>query len=173
MSNAAERANLPGIGLIVVGVLFLLYYGISVAFGLLGLLFGGMAALVSLFASLEDSGALFSALLQSWGVIVGLVQTIVYAIELPIAALIILGGVKAMGGTGLSAAKRGAMLAIAGPIIGLLTGLLALLSLDICGTICGLIPDVVMTVLGIGAGGFAWTTLADEEVAAAFEANEG
>jgi hypothetical protein len=165
--DAAEKTKTPGIVLMVVGIVHLLYYLVFTGWGLFGLLLGGFGTLLQIFAALDNSDNLVAALMSAWGVIVGLVRTLVFACLILTSGLVIRGGLAAQSLSNYGAARTGAILAGAGPLVGVLAGLLGLLSCQ-CGVFCGLVPDVVMLLLGGGAGFFAFGAINDPEVRDAF-----
>ncbi len=167
MDNAADQARTPGILLLVVGILHLVYYLGSTGWGLFGLLMGGFGVVLQLIATMDNTDNLFGAIMSIWGVLVSLVKTVVYAVLILTSGLVIRGGISLQGLSHAGRARTGAMLAIGGPLVGLLAGLLGLLSCQ-CGALCGVIPDFLMLLLGGGAGAYAISTINAPHVAEAF-----
>lgn len=165
--DAAEKTKTPGMVLMLIGIIHLLYYLFFTGWGLLWLLFGGLGALMQVVAAFEDSDLLVAAIWGAWTVIVGLVRTLVFAILILTSGLVIRGGLAAQSLSNYGAARTGALLAGIGPLVGVLAGVLGLLNCQ-CTVFVGLIPDVIMLLLGGGAGFFAFGAINDPEVRDAF-----
>jgi len=130
---AEEAANLPGIALIVVGALNLIAWGISAIFSVIGVLFGGITALIAgvmglvglpaIFGSgdittiITNLTALFSTFLTPVLSVCNGCVNVVFVLG---AVVAILGGLKLRGLEAPGTVKMGAYALGAGPVVSLL-----------------------------------------------------
>lgn len=145
---ARLNTTLPGVGLVIAGVVNLLYagvYGIWTAVGLMG---GGLIAVSQLMAI---TGVTQSKTEPS-AVVIGVISALAPAVQLVvylgiglISLLILFGGARLMGGHSKGLVYLSAVLAVLCPISGLLANGLSMCNVGTCG-MC------VFGVIGGGAG---------------------
>lgn len=110
------------------------------------------------------------AIVAGVGVGMALIQGLEFLVDLaliPLALLAIRGGLALQQLGNASHARTGAVTAIVSPILGLLSGILALMSFDCCGVVFGSVWALLLTVLGVVAGSLALTALGEDTVAEA------
>ena len=145
----AERLNTtgPGIGLVFAGLVNLIYAGIYGLWTTIGLMGGGLVAV----SQVAAATGVTQAKTEPATVIIGLISALAPALQLlvyicvGIASLVILfGGVRLIGGHSKGLVYLSAILAIGGPIIGLLANALSM---------CNFIGTCGMCVIGAFGGG--------------------
>ncbi len=170
---AQEQTNLPGIAMLVLGIINVLFWLAWIGWAIFGLAMGGLGVLMTLPAVLEN-GDIVSGLLSVWGPLITTCTCGVNVFLLIGAALQAFGGLKLRSVSGAGTVKLGIAASVIGPIISILLGVVAALAaFNCCGLVFGQLPTILVLVLNAGVGGWAWMTMSDDDVAAAFEANDG
>ncbi len=162
----SQRLNTtyPGVGLVIAGIVNLLYavvYGLWTAVGLMG---GGLIAV----SQIAAATGMTDAKTEPATVIIGVISAIAPAVQLVVylaiglsSLLVVFGGVRLIGGHSKGLVYLAALLAVGGPIAGLLANGLSMCNIGTCGMCVvgflggsagSLIPLVICTPLAIWAG---------------------
>lgn len=162
----AERLNTtaPGVGLVVAGVINLVYAAVYALWTGVGLMGGGLIAVSQIMAVTGVT----DAKTEPATVIIGVVSAIAPAVQLVVylgiglaALLIVFGGVRLIGGHSKGLVYLAALLAVGGPVAGLLANGLSMCNIGTCGMCVvgflggsagSLVPLVICTPLAIWAG---------------------
>lgn len=168
-SEAEELVNGPGLLLTVAGAVMTVFYGAYA-------LWSGISMIMTLAnagmsgAQLADGadGAVIGLGLALWQLVFQMFGVLLYVVLAVVSIFIATGGMALKSLTSVQKGKRAAVLAILVPLAGMLAGgLLSIASLSCCGLVFGLVPQVLVLLLGAAAGGLALNIAGNETVIAA------
>jgi hypothetical protein len=169
---ARERARGPGIGLIVVGCAQLLYAGTNAFLSALMTI----GSVVSVVGVLPQGPQDLGTYLWFWvarNAVIGLFQVAAYLPLVLLALLVVLAGTRLMALRSPGLVLAGAVAAVGIPVCGSATGCVSVVGFSFGGLLCGVLPGLIVFVLGAVAAVWALLVLRDPEVEAAMAQNLG
>lgn len=159
------------IGLLVAGVVNLLYGLGYFVWTLISLIFGGLMAVASIGAAL-DTGDPSQMVIGVLMAVTPIIQAIVFLIVPILGAIAIFAALRFKRFESKGLVWFGIIGTILGPALGLLSSVASCCSGGCCGFVVGNIGTIIAGVLVLASAGFAIFCMMQEDVQAAFAANE-
>lgn len=170
--DVQAKVSGPGVGLIVIGALNLVFWLGWSAWALVAVVLqGGLAAVAVVVNGQEGVGnvlvAVWTFLMQGCNGFTGLLLAVG-------AVVTIRAGMKLREASSKGIVNMGLAALVVSPLVSILIGLgTAVLSLSCCGLFFGQLPTIVLFLVNAGIVAWVVSVMGDPDVAAAFEANGG
>ena len=165
-----ESTNIPGIILMVSGILNLLYAIVYTIWTAIGLVVGGMATIMYVFAALENPDNMAIAIISVLQTLSPIIQIIAYIVVFFLALITIFAGLRLRGCRSKGVVWLGALAAPGAPLLGIISSAVALCGgCGACvGFLIGNVGSIIVLVIGLVAFVMVLLALRKPEVAEAF-----
>ncbi|MBT3221833.1 MAG: hypothetical protein HN348_22375 [Proteobacteria bacterium] len=164
-----EAANIPGILLIVSGILNLLYSLIYAIWTGISLAVSGIAAVMSAIAAFDNPDNIAGAIVYALQALSPIIQIIAFVIVFVMALITIFAGLRLRSCRSKGIVWLGALAAPGAPLLAIISSAASLCACNCCGFLLGNIGSFIVLVVGLVAFVMAVMALRNPMVAEAFD----